>query len=273
MSSWELCTVTQVEETPSTLVEQAMFHGQPCWLVRHPTLHPCPTIGFISVLFWATTKASHSRSAWNWPSATLLETRRLAVAEANGLTDQSLPVPMSILWQELTKSKLPARRTLPTADVGDDDHLRLNGPQKANTTKMAAARTPRSLGQMAKSHRQRWLEPGALIAPAVSVLGLAGDEAMVRRWQQVSPRCLPSSLPQPRWTLRWLTTLRAGRPPLKNASIVGALLSKSASMWPAVQLQRPSSPAAPPRYPHVREGCVTVRPARRRRERRGPKEW
>ncbi|XP_062201147.1 protein NRT1/ PTR FAMILY 8.3-like [Phragmites australis] len=31
--------------------------------------------------------------------AALLEARRLAIAQANGLTDQSVPVPMSILWQ------------------------------------------------------------------------------------------------------------------------------------------------------------------------------
>ncbi|KAF8674872.1 hypothetical protein HU200_048006 [Digitaria exilis] len=146
MSSWELCTVTQVEEvkmllwmlptwasfvvfyaitaqTPSTLVEQAMFMDNRVGSFAIPPAS-MSTIGFISVLFWVPVYESvlvplarrftGNNKGFSQPQrlgiglalvtltmvfAALLETRRLAVAEANGLTDQSLPVPMSILWQ------------------------------------------------------------------------------------------------------------------------------------------------------------------------------
>lgn len=146
MSSWRLCTVTQVEElkmllrmsptwasflifyavsaqTASTLVEQGMFMDN---RVGSFTIPPASmsTVGVISCLVWVpvyeTALVPLARrftgkekgfsqaqrlgiglalSMLTVVYAAVLETRRLAVAEASGLRDQDAPAPVSILWQ------------------------------------------------------------------------------------------------------------------------------------------------------------------------------
>ncbi|CAL4915940.1 unnamed protein product [Urochloa decumbens] len=146
MSSWRLCTVTQVEELKmllqmfptwasfviyyavsaqmqSTLVEQGMFMDNRVGSFAIPPAS-MSIVDIISVLIWVPVyetvlvplarRFTGNDKGFTMPQrlgigqalsmltmvyAALLETRRLDVAEANGLTDQSLPVPMSILWQ------------------------------------------------------------------------------------------------------------------------------------------------------------------------------
>ncbi|CAL4932632.1 unnamed protein product [Urochloa decumbens] len=146
MSSWRLCTMTQVEELKmllqmfptwasfviyyavsaqmqSTLVEQGMFMDNRVGSFAIPPAS-MSIVDIISVLIWVPVyetvlvplarRFTGNDKGFTMPQrlgigqalsmltmvyAALLETRRLDVAEANGLTDQSLPVPMSILWQ------------------------------------------------------------------------------------------------------------------------------------------------------------------------------
>uniref|UniRef100_A0A0A9FVV5 Peptide transporter n=1 Tax=Arundo donax TaxID=35708 RepID=A0A0A9FVV5_ARUDO len=146
MSSWRLCTVTQVEElkmllrmspiwasfvifyavsapTASTLVEQGMFMDNRIGSFAIPPAS-VSIIGVFSILIWVPVYETllvplarcltgndkgfsqsqrlgigQALSMLTMVYAALLETGRLAVAKANGLTDQSVPEPMSILWQ------------------------------------------------------------------------------------------------------------------------------------------------------------------------------
>lgn len=110
-------------QMPSTLVEQGMFMDN---LVGSFTIPPASmsTVGVVSCLVWVPiyeiTLVPLARrvtgkekgfsqaqrlgiglalSMLTMVYAALLETRRLAVAEASGLRNQEAPVPMSILWQ------------------------------------------------------------------------------------------------------------------------------------------------------------------------------
>ncbi|CAN6283692.1 unnamed protein product [Urochloa humidicola] len=146
MSSWRLCTVTQVEELKlllqmsptwasfviyyavgaqmqSTLVEQGMFMDNRVGSFAIPPAS-MSIVDIISVLIWVPVyetalvplarRFTGNNKGFTLPQrlgigqalstltmvyAALLEMRRLDIAEANGLTDQSVPVPMSILWQ------------------------------------------------------------------------------------------------------------------------------------------------------------------------------
>ncbi|CAN6294051.1 unnamed protein product [Urochloa humidicola] len=146
MSSWRLCTVTQVEELKlllqmsptwasfviyyavgaqmqSTLVEQGMFMDNRVGSFAIPPAS-MSIVDIISVLIWVPVYETalvplarrftgndkgftlpqrlgigQALSTLTMVYAALLEMRRLDIAEANGLTDQSVPVPMSILWQ------------------------------------------------------------------------------------------------------------------------------------------------------------------------------
>ncbi|TVU31235.1 hypothetical protein EJB05_22915, partial [Eragrostis curvula] len=146
MSSWRLCTVTQVEELKmllrmfpiwvsfatyfavgeqmsSTLVEQGMFMDNRIGTFAIPPAS-LSTVSVLSILIWVliyetvlVPLARHvtgkdkgfsqrqrlgiglSLSMLTMMYCALLEMKRLAIAEANGLTNQSVPVPMSIMWQ------------------------------------------------------------------------------------------------------------------------------------------------------------------------------
>ncbi|RCV43700.1 hypothetical protein SETIT_9G314800v2 [Setaria italica] len=146
MSSWRLCTVSQVEDlkmllsmSPTwglfviyfsvsalmqpTMVEQGMFMDNHVGSFAIPPAS-MPTVSVCSFLIWIpiyetiliplarrfTGKEKgisqsqrlgigQALSTLTMVLAALLETRRLAIAEANGLKHQDVPVPMSILWQ------------------------------------------------------------------------------------------------------------------------------------------------------------------------------
>ncbi|TVU20331.1 hypothetical protein EJB05_36536, partial [Eragrostis curvula] len=146
VSSWRLCTVTQVEELKmllrmfsvwvsfaiffavseqmsSTLVEQGMFMDNRVGTFAIPPAS-LSTVGVLSVLLWVliyetvlVPLARHvtgmdkgfsqrqrigiglALSMLTMVYSALLEMKRLAIAEANGLTNQNVPVPMSIIWQ------------------------------------------------------------------------------------------------------------------------------------------------------------------------------
>ncbi|CAN6305660.1 unnamed protein product [Urochloa humidicola] len=146
MSSWRLCTVTQVEELKlllrmsptwasfviyyavsaqmqTTLVEQGMFMDNRVGSFAIPPAS-MSIVDIISVLIWVPVYETvlvplarrftgndkgftqpqrlgigQALSTLTMVYAALLEMMRLHIAEANGLTDKSLPVPMSILWQ------------------------------------------------------------------------------------------------------------------------------------------------------------------------------
>uniref|UniRef100_A0A0A8ZQZ9 Peptide transporter n=1 Tax=Arundo donax TaxID=35708 RepID=A0A0A8ZQZ9_ARUDO len=110
-------------QAASTLVEQGMFMDNHVGSFAIPPAS-LSIIGVLSILFWVPVYetilvplARHltgndkgfsqsqrlgigqALSMLTMVCAALLETRRLAVAKANGLTDQNVPVPMSILWQ------------------------------------------------------------------------------------------------------------------------------------------------------------------------------
>ncbi|KAL6906255.1 hypothetical protein ACP4OV_003856 [Aristida adscensionis] len=146
ISSWRLCTVTQVEEmkmllrmspiwssfvifyaisaqVTSTLLEQGMFMDNRVGSFAIPPAS-LSVIGVLSCIicvpiyetilvplvrrFTSKDKGfsqtqrlgiGQALSMLTMVYAALLEVRRLAIAEANGLTNQNVPVPMSILWQ------------------------------------------------------------------------------------------------------------------------------------------------------------------------------
>ncbi|CAL4932634.1 unnamed protein product [Urochloa decumbens] len=146
MSSWRLCTMTQVEEVKmllqifpiwasfpifytvsaqmaSTLVEQGMFMDNRVGSFAIPPAS-MSIIGVFSILIWVpiyetvlVPLARHftgkdkgfsqtqrlgigqALSMLTMVYAALLEMKRLAIAEAKGLTNQNVPVPMSIMWQ------------------------------------------------------------------------------------------------------------------------------------------------------------------------------
>ncbi|KAK3133822.1 hypothetical protein QOZ80_6AG0541540 [Eleusine coracana subsp. coracana] len=147
MSSWRLCTVTQVEELKmllrmsptwasfvmfyavdvqitSTLVEQGMVMDNR--IIGQFAIPPATlsTVTMLSSLIWVPVYeavlvplARHvtgnakgfsqlqrlgtglALSMLTMVYSALVEMQRLAIAEASGLTNQSVPVPMSILWQ------------------------------------------------------------------------------------------------------------------------------------------------------------------------------
>ncbi|KAL6642567.1 hypothetical protein ACP70R_020748 [Stipagrostis hirtigluma subsp. patula] len=146
MSSWRLCTVTQVEElkmllrmspvwasfvifyavsgqVASTLLEQGTFMNNHVGSFAIPPAS-LSVIGVVSTLIFVPVYETilvplvrrftgkdkgfsrterlgigQALSMLTMVYAALLEMRRLAIAEANGLTNQNVPVPMSILWQ------------------------------------------------------------------------------------------------------------------------------------------------------------------------------
>ncbi|KAL6906257.1 hypothetical protein ACP4OV_003858 [Aristida adscensionis] len=146
MSSWRLCTVTQVEELKmllrispvwlsfvifyaiklqlsSTVIEQGMFMENRIGPFGIPPAS-LSTFSVLSILIWVPVyetvlvplarrftgkdKGFSQRqrlgigltlSMLTMVYTALLEMRRLAIAEASGLTNKSLPAPISILWQ------------------------------------------------------------------------------------------------------------------------------------------------------------------------------
>ncbi|KAG2550031.1 protein NRT1/ PTR FAMILY 8.3-like isoform X2 [Panicum virgatum] len=146
VSSWQLCTVTQVEEVKmllrispiwasflifysvsaqmaSTLVEQGMFMDNRVGSFAIPPAS-MSIIGVFSIFIWVPAYETllvplarrftgkekgfsqaqrlaigQALSMLTMVYAALIEMRRLAIAEVKGLTNQNVPVPMSILWQ------------------------------------------------------------------------------------------------------------------------------------------------------------------------------